>query len=129
MVDSSDTILFNEDILASETRVSRKSNNLVLSFAERDDSITISNFFVSSDYQVKHIMFADGTDWIPEDILNHIEDSIPLPLAETSDNPFSLSFMQQQVCQFTSDSANDEGMDSVSYSLASARTTTSALSQ
>nr|WP_159465623.1 calcium-binding protein [Scandinavium goeteborgense] len=129
VVDSSDTILFNEDILASETRVSRKSNNLVLSFAERDDSMTISNFFVSSDYQVEHIMFADGTDWIPEDILNHIEDSIPLPLAETSDNPFSLSFMQQQVCQFTSDSANDEGMDSVSYSLASARTTTSALSQ
>ncbi|MFK3661947.1 calcium-binding protein, partial [Scandinavium sp. NPDC088450] len=129
MIDYSDAILFDENILASETLVSRSTNNLVLSFADGADSITISNFFISTNYQVEHITFADGTDWVPEDIFNYIEDNIPLPLAETSDSSFSLNLMQQQICQFTSDNANDENMDSVGYSLASARTTTVELVQ
>uniref|UniRef100_UPI002ED8D3F5 calcium-binding protein n=1 Tax=Enterobacterales TaxID=91347 RepID=UPI002ED8D3F5 len=129
MIDYSDAILFDENILASETLVSRSTNNLVLSFSEGADSITISNFFISTNYQVEHITFADGTDWVPEDIFNYIEDNIPLPLAETSDSSFSLNLMQQQICQFTSDNANDENMDSVGYSLASARTTTVELVQ
>ncbi|WP_376753189.1 calcium-binding protein, partial [Kluyvera ascorbata] len=31
------------------------------------DSITIDNFFTAERYQVEHITFADGTDWLPED--------------------------------------------------------------
>ncbi|WP_260862691.1 calcium-binding protein [Citrobacter sp. Marseille-Q6884] len=103
-----DTLRFGEALQAENAIVQRKGNNLVITFAESTDSVTISDFFYSARYQVEHITFADGTDWQPQDILNHTVDNIPLPISAPADTPVPLQCVREQMAAFMASDDGDE---------------------
>ncbi|WP_260862693.1 calcium-binding protein [Citrobacter sp. Marseille-Q6884] len=103
-----DTLRFGEGLQAENAIVQRKGNNLVITFAESTDSVTISDFFYSARYQVEHITFADGTDWQPQDILNHTVDNIPLPISDPADTPVPLQRVREQMAAFMASDDGDE---------------------
>ncbi|WP_416186390.1 calcium-binding protein [Kluyvera sichuanensis] len=72
-------------------------------------------FFSSARFRVEHITFADGTDWQPEDILNHLEDGIQLPLAAPAEAPVSIQQMRELMATFSGDDEGNE--DSVGSEL------------
>ena len=107
-----DTLLFGEGLLAENVILSRSSRDLLISFRDSTDCVRLSNYFSSESnrYRVEKIAFADGTDWYPEDILNHLENNIPLPIAPPVDTPVSLSLVREQMTAFmASDEGDDEG--------------------
>ncbi|MBJ3591875.1 hypothetical protein JGC56_12125 [Salmonella enterica subsp. enterica serovar Saintpaul] len=103
-----DTLSFGECLQAENAIVQRKGNNLVITFAESTDSVTISDFFYSVRYQVEHITFADGTDWLPQDILNYTVDNIPLPISAPADTPVPLQRVREQIAAFMASDDGDE---------------------
>jgi len=122
-----DTLRFGEGLLAENAVLKRSGNDLVVSFRDSTDSVKVTKYFNSSKYQVEHITFADGTDWVPEDILSHIEDGIPLPLAAPADVPVSLNLLRQQMAMFTAGDESDNDDAVVVSSLSTSRTTVQSL--
>ena len=68
-----DRILFGEGIAASDVRIERRGNNLVVWYSE-NDSFTVKDayrdYYGTGRYFVEFIEFADGTVWNTEDIAN-----------------------------------------------------------
>ncbi|WP_447864317.1 calcium-binding protein [Kluyvera sichuanensis] len=122
----SDTLRFGEGLLVENARLTRSGNHLVISFEGSDDRVTVTDYFYSSRYQVEHISFADGTDWLPEDILNYMEDDIPLPLAASADAPVSLQLIREQMVAFTG--GDDDAEDSVGDAMPTLSTSRSSVS-
>ncbi|WP_454566158.1 calcium-binding protein, partial [Pseudomonas sp. AIG] len=60
-----DVLSFGAGISAADMSVSRSGNSLILSHANGQDSVTISNWFAenSGRYQLERVEFADGTLW------------------------------------------------------------------
>ncbi len=129
-----DTLRFGEGIRPEDVILQRKITNglsandrLVISFRDSTDSITIDNFFTAERYQVEHITFADGTDWLPEDILNYLEDDIPLPIAAPPDTPVSMSLLRQEMAAFSGGEYDNDTGVVVNTTLVTARTTVNSL--
>ncbi len=122
-----DILRFGEGLLAENAVLKRSGNDLIVSFRDSTDSVKVTMYFYSSIYQVEHITFADGTDWVPEDILSHIEDGIPLPLAAPADAPVSLNLLRQQMAMFTAGDESDNDDAVVVSSLSTSRTTVQSL--
>lgn len=123
-----DTLRFGDGTEAAKAIVQRNSNDLLITFEDSTDSVTVKDYFSAAKYRVEHITFADGTDWLIEDVLNHIEDDIPLPLAQPADAPVSLQKIREQMAMFTADSDNDDDcVVNMSPSLSTARTTVNSL--
>lgn len=126
--DESDVLHFGRGTEAAKAIVQRIGTDLLITFEDSMDRVTVQNYFSSTKHQVEHITFADGTDWQVEDILNHIEDDIPLPLAQPADAPVSLQKVREQMAMFTVSSDNDDDcMISMTPSLNTARTMVSSL--
>ena len=103
-----DTLRFGEGINPEDVIIQRRKtsglnarDSLIITFRDSTDSITLDDFFRAAKYQVEHITFADGTDWLPEDILNYLEDEIPLPIAAPPDTPVSMSLLRQEMAAFS----------------------------
>ncbi|HDG1697698.1 TPA: hypothetical protein PFE29_004609, partial [Kluyvera ascorbata] len=69
-----DTLRFGEGINPEDVIIQRRKtsglnarDSLIITFRDSTDSITLDDFFRAAKYQVEHITFADGTDWLPED--------------------------------------------------------------
>ncbi|MBU1052980.1 MAG: hypothetical protein KKC46_04020 [Proteobacteria bacterium] len=60
-----DTILLGSDIVPDDILIQHKKNDLVLTIKDTGDKLTVSNWFFdeSSEWQIEHIQFADGTVW------------------------------------------------------------------
>ncbi len=67
-----DAIVFDAGFTTEQIVAERRANNLVLSVAGSEDSITVANYFLGIDvqqwYLVDEIRFADGTVWRADDI-------------------------------------------------------------
>lgn len=103
------------------------SDSLNITFRDRSDSITLDNYFGSTNYRVEHITFADGTDWVTEDLLSYFEDEIPLPVVAPVDATVSLSLMHQQIAQFMAGDGGEEDDAVVVPALSTSRTTVASL--
>ena len=104
----SDTLRFGEGMMAASAIVQRSGNDLVIAFKDSEDSVTVKDYFSSEKYRVEHIAFADGTDWLIEDVLNHTEDDIPLPLAQPADAPVSLQRIREDMAMFAAGCDGDD---------------------
>ncbi|HDG1683849.1 TPA: hypothetical protein PFE14_004348 [Kluyvera ascorbata] len=129
-----DTLRFGEGINPEDVIIQRRKtsglnarDSLIITFRNSTDSITLDDFFRAAKYQVEHITFADGTDWLPEDILNYLEDDIPLPIAAPPDTPVSMSLLRQEMAAFSGGEYDDEAGVVVNTTLATARTTVNSL--
>jgi len=58
-----DTILLDSDVTPDDVALSRNNNDLTLTIEDTGDTITVSNWFESDEYQIERIGFADGTVW------------------------------------------------------------------
>ncbi len=103
-----DTLRFGEGVLATDVVMQRSGNDLLINFTGNTDSVTVADYFSAAKYQVEHIAFADGTDWLVADVLNHIEDGIPLPVAALADAPVSLQRVREQMVAFMAGDAGEE---------------------
>ncbi|MGJ7904231.1 calcium-binding protein, partial [Lysobacter sp. 1R34A] len=63
-----DTLRFGAGISASDIQASRSGNDLVLAHANGNDKITVRDWFVSSNYWLETVSFADGTHWSAYDL-------------------------------------------------------------
>jgi len=70
-----DILRFGEGVLAENAIVRRSGDDLVISFNDSTDRVTVKNYAYSARYQVEHITFTDGTDWLPEDISSSFQDA------------------------------------------------------
>ena len=123
-----DRLVLGETLQAKNTLIQRSGNDLLIGFADSIDSVTIKSYFSSSKSQVEHITFADGTDWLVEDILNHLEDDIPLPLAAPVDAPVSLQRVREMIVAFTgSDDGDEESAGDAMPMLSTSRSSVNAL--
>ncbi|HDG1711277.1 TPA: hypothetical protein PFE25_004494, partial [Kluyvera ascorbata] len=123
-----DRLVLGETLQAQNALIQRSGNDLLIGFADSTDSVTIKSYFSSSKYQVEHITFADGTDWLVEDILNHLEDDIPLPLAAPVDAPVSLQRVREMIVAFTgSDDGDEESAGDAMPMLSTSRSSVNAL--
>lgn len=107
-IDDRDILRIGDGLLSKNAFVQRNGHDLVVGFSGTTDSVTIKSYFASLQYQVEHIVFADGTDWQPQDILNFLEDGIPLPLAAPVDAPISLQRVREQIVAFTGNGDGDD---------------------
>ncbi|MBA7845338.1 hypothetical protein HV205_12895 [Klebsiella sp. RHBSTW-00465] len=111
----SDTLRFGEGITAENAIVQRSGDDLLIGLKGSADSVRVAKYFSSARYQVEHIAFADGTDWLVQDILNHTEDNIPLPMLQPATTPVSQQRVREQMALFV---ANDEGDDDCALNMA-----------
>lgn len=58
-----DVIRFAAGIAASDIKASRQGDSLELAIIGSTDKLTVKDWFLSSDYQVEQVHFADGTTW------------------------------------------------------------------
>lgn len=124
----SDTLRFGEGMMAASAIVQRSGNDLVIAFKDSEDSVTVKDYFSSEKYRVEHIAFADGTDWLIEDVLNHTEDDIPLPLAQPADAPVSLQRIREDMAMFAAGcDGDDDSVVSMIPSLSTARSSVGSL--
>ncbi|MBW9459826.1 calcium-binding protein [Kluyvera sp. EC_51] len=125
---SSDTLLFGAAIQADSVIIQRSGNDLLIGFSGSDDRVTIKSYFSSSRFRVEHITFADGTDWQPEDILNHLEDGIQLPLAAPAEAPVSIQQMRELMATFSGgDEGSEDSVGDATPVLSTSRTTVRSL--
>ena len=129
-----DSLRFGEGINPEDVIIQRRKtsglnarDSLIITFRDSTDSITLDDFFRAAKYQVEHITFADGTDWLPEDILNYLEGEIPLPIAAPPDTPVSMSLLRQEMAAFSGGEYDDDAGVVVNTTLVTARTTVNSL--
>ncbi|WP_447863805.1 calcium-binding protein [Kluyvera sichuanensis] len=124
----SDTLRFGAAIQADSAIIQRSGNDLLIGFSGSDDRVTIKSYFSSSRFRVEHITFADGTDWQPEDILNHLEDGIQLPLAAPAEAPVSIQQMRELMATFSGgDEGSEDSVGDATPVLSTSRTTVRSL--
>ena len=66
-----DAIVFAEGISASDIRVARDGDDMMLTVINSTDSIRVNNYFLNggnSDYLLEEVRFADGTVWDTEQV-------------------------------------------------------------
>jgi Ca2+-binding RTX toxin-like protein len=61
--DNIDTIRFDSSVAASEIRFNRSQSHLYLSTDGTTDVIMLKNWFVSDEFRIEQVEFADGTLW------------------------------------------------------------------
>jgi len=66
----SDSIQMGTGIKASDVTVTRDDSNLYLSINGSDDKLTLQGWYLTSDFQVERVVFADGTIWTTSDLAN-----------------------------------------------------------
>ncbi|WP_211253596.1 calcium-binding protein [Alkanindiges illinoisensis] len=64
----SDKVIFKNDINIEDVIVKRQSYNLIITFKNSSDSLTIGSYFYANQFQLGQIVFANGTIWTPTDI-------------------------------------------------------------
>nr|WP_301286358.1 calcium-binding protein [Neisseria perflava] len=62
-VSGDDVLSFGDGITASDIILTQDGDNLVISFCDSEDSITVSDWFTSSDNQIETFSFADGSTY------------------------------------------------------------------
>lgn len=67
--DQPDRVLFAAGVDPSDITISRVGNDLVIELAGGADSLTVQNHFSSDPYQIESLVFADGTEWVGEEML------------------------------------------------------------
>ena len=67
-----DTIRFGAAIKASDIAFSRSGQDLVLSIAGTDESVTVSRWFNDTYYRIETVEFSDGTVWDETDLIGFI---------------------------------------------------------
>ncbi|HDG1697329.1 TPA: hypothetical protein PFE29_004215, partial [Kluyvera ascorbata] len=124
----SDILRFGSGLQAEDVILQRHENNLIIRFQDSKDNVTVQDYFSASKYRVEHIAFEDGTDWLVEDILNHLEDGIPLPISAPADAPLSLQRVCQEIVAFMSDGeGGEEDCAGIAPTLSTSRTSVSSL--
>ncbi|WP_270504047.1 calcium-binding protein [Kluyvera ascorbata] len=124
----SDILRFGSGLQAEDVILQRHENNLIIRFQDSKDNVTVQDYFSASKYRVEHIAFDDGTDWLVEDILNHLEDGIPLPISAPADAPLSLQRVCQEIVAFMSDGeGGEEDCAGIAPTLSTSRTSVSSL--
>lgn len=124
----SDILHFGSGLQAEDVILQRHENNLIIRFQDSEDNVTVQDYFSASKYRVEHIAFEDGTDWLVEDILNHLEDGIPLPISAPADAPLSLQRVCQEIVAFMSDGeGGEEDCAGIAPTLSTSRTSVSSL--
>ncbi|WIO45048.1 calcium-binding protein [Klebsiella electrica] len=99
------------------------TDTLEITFRDSNDSLTLRDYFISS-HAIEQIAFADGTLWLPEDVLNYIEHNIPLPVMDTAASTADIALLKQEICQFLASGDVDDADDAgVAIPLATAQTT------
>jgi hypothetical protein len=99
------------------------TDTLEITFRDSNDSLTLRDYFISS-HAIEQIAFADGTLWLPEDVLNYIEHNIPLPVMDTAESTADIALLKQEICQFLASGDVDDADDAgVAIPLATAQTT------
>ena len=68
-----DTIRLGEGITPDDVTVARDINNLYLSLNDRTDELALHYWLASDDYKVEQVVFADGTVWGVDNLLNEVE--------------------------------------------------------
>src|SRR6266446_4327922 len=58
-----DTIEFTTDIVPSDVTLVQNGNDFIVRINGTSDQITVKNHFVSADYRIEQLRFADGTIW------------------------------------------------------------------
>ncbi|WP_170138706.1 calcium-binding protein [Edaphovirga cremea] len=116
-----DTLQFGEGFSPEEVILSRYittgmlsgQDSLVIAFANSSDKITVKDYFFNDGMKLNEISFADGTKWLPEDIVNYLNYGIPLPVIASSEMNYSSQLMRQEICQFlsTDDSDSSDGVN------------------
>jgi Ca2+-binding RTX toxin-like protein len=117
----SDTLQFGEGLRPDEVILSRYvttgmlsgQDSLVIAFANSSDKVTVKDYFFNNGMKLNEISFADGTKWLPEDIVNYLNYGIPLPVIASSEMNYSSQLMRQEICQFLSpdDSDSSDGVN------------------
>ena len=69
--DGSDRIVFEDLDPSSVTAVERHGYHLVIRLGD-GQSLTVQNYFYSTGYEVELFQFADGTEWLRQDILDRV---------------------------------------------------------
>ena len=124
----SDILRFGSGLQAEDVILQRHENNLIIRFQDSKDNVTVQDYFSASKYRVEHIAFDDGTDWLVEDILNLLEDGIPLPISAPADAPLSLQRVCQEIVAFMSDGeGGEEDCAGIAPTLSTSRTSVSSL--
>jgi Ca2+-binding RTX toxin-like protein len=67
-----DVILFNSSVAPDNVRVMRHGDDLELHLVNSDDMLILSNWYLSSAYQIEQVQFADGTKWNTEYLLSQV---------------------------------------------------------
>ncbi|HEX9059394.1 MAG TPA: calcium-binding protein, partial [Clostridia bacterium] len=58
-----DTVKFGEGISAADAVLNRKGDALEITFAGKQDKLTINSYFTNQNYKIEKFQFADGTVW------------------------------------------------------------------
>ncbi|WP_431810124.1 calcium-binding protein [Jejubacter sp. L23] len=114
-----DVLKFGEDVAAEQVRLSRSGDHLVIHFADSTDRVTVNYYFYKQSYRLDKITFADGSNWLFEDIRSHLEEGIPLPVASQED---SVSLLRQAMSTFAGDDDGDVAESGGELMLAAAQT-------
>lgn len=68
-----DCLVFGEGILAEDTDVTKKSNNLILTNQTGGICVTVKDFFSAEKYYIEQVQFADGIVWTTEQLLEYVQ--------------------------------------------------------
>lgn len=75
-VDKLDQVSFAPNTAPADVTLRRTGNNLVISLAGSDDTLTVQNYFVNDantgEYRVEELHFSDGTIWGVDDIKQQV---------------------------------------------------------
>ena len=58
-----DTIEFTTGIVPSDVTLVQNGNDFIVRITETNDQVTVTNHFLSADYRIEQLRFADGTLW------------------------------------------------------------------
>jgi Ca2+-binding RTX toxin-like protein len=65
---NTDRVAFGAGLSALQARLARTGSDLVIGFADAENSVTLKNYFLGPDYEIEEISFSSGVTWTPETI-------------------------------------------------------------
>lgn len=87
-----DIIRIADDVLPADIRVQRIHSGLRLVIRDTGDTLSVSGWYSSPDYQIQQVVFGDGTIWTPaqlETMAAVISDEDDYVFGDTTDNTLS----------------------------------------